>query len=344
MRRLREWVPRWWSGAGGPVGRALDGGLWPAEQLYRAIVRVRNRGYDAGWLASDDAPIPVVSIGNLTVGGAGKTPAAAWTARWLAERGARPAVVLRGYGSDEVQVHRELNPGIPVFVGRRRVEAVREAAGAGCGVAVLDDGFQHRRLRRDLDVALVAAEQWAARRKLLPRGPWREEIGALERAAVAVVTRKSASRETAAALAAELAQWVPGGRTAVARLEPVRLEPVRPGTDTPRDLAELSGRRVLAVASLADPAPFIRQLEEVGAHVELRAFPDHHDFSAAEATQLAEAAGARWLVMTRKEAVKLRALLPAGAAAFLLAQRFELEDRREVVESALAGVVERVRR
>src|SRR5690606_26022348 len=118
---VREWVPRWWRGEAGAAGRGLELLLWPAEILFRAGVGVRNRGYDTGLLRTVAAPIPVVSVGNIGVGGAGKTPFSAWLAGRLLEWGHRPAMVLRGYGADEILVHREINPSIAVFASPRRI-------------------------------------------------------------------------------------------------------------------------------------------------------------------------------------------------------------------------------
>src|SRR5688500_17343662 len=118
---IREWVPRWWKGEGGALGHGLDVGLWPVEMLFRAAVLGRNRAYDAGLLRIESAPIPVVSVGNLGVGGAGKTPISSWVAARLSRWGHRPAIVLRGYGADEILVHREINPAVPVFAAARRI-------------------------------------------------------------------------------------------------------------------------------------------------------------------------------------------------------------------------------
>ncbi|MBW3631289.1 MAG: tetraacyldisaccharide 4'-kinase, partial [Gemmatimonadetes bacterium] len=185
---LSRWTLAWWSGGHGALGSMLRAATWPAEALFGSVTGARNAGYARGWLRTTQAPIPVVSIGNLTVGGVGKTPFAAWLAGEVARWGRCPAIVLRGYGSDEVQVHAELNPDVPVFVAPRRAIGVAEAARAGRDVAILDDAFQHRALSRDLDVVLVSSESWTDRRRLLPRGPWRESITALRRAGVVVVT------------------------------------------------------------------------------------------------------------------------------------------------------------
>ena len=177
MKRPDELAREVWSGGGGAVGAVLRTILAPAEAGYAAVVAARNGAYDRGWLRSERVEVPVISIGNVSVGGAGKTPFAAWLARWLTDLGRRPAIALRGYGEDEILLHRELNPDVPVFRGKRRVEAARQAVAAGRDAVVLDDAFQHRALARDLDVVLVPVEGWEPRPRLVPRGPWRESPG-----------------------------------------------------------------------------------------------------------------------------------------------------------------------
>lgn len=333
---VRTWVPRWWAGEGGAPGHVLDLAAAPAEALFRGVVAARNAAYDRGWLAVERAPVPVVSVGNIGVGGAGKTPLAAWIAARLREWGHRPAVALRGYGADEVQVHRELNPEVPVFAAARRINAAREAAAAGCDVVVLDDGFQHRALARDLDVVLVAAEGWSARRRLLPRGPWRESAAALRRAGVVVVTRKSADPETTARVAQEVRSLASGAVLAGCWIAPADLAPLHPGTGA----AEPQGGAVLAVAALAEPAPFAANLRERGFQVELAAFPDHHAFTAADAASLTQRAGNRPIVMTLKDAVKLRSLLPPAVPAWVLRQTVRFTSGGEALERALRDAVE----
>lgn len=336
---LRRWVPRWWRGDAGMLGRVASAVLAPAEAGFRAVASLRNRAYDAGLLRSAEPPIAVVSIGNIGVGGAGKTPVAAWLARRLAESGRRPAVVLRGYGADEVAVHRELNSGVPVYAAPKRVEGVLAAAADGRDVAVLDDAFQHRVLGRHLDVVLVSAESWSARRRLLPRGPWREPAGALSRADLMIVTRKSASREAAASVAAECRAHAPGVPLVVIHLAPTGLTDEAGGRLT---LDWLEDREVLAVASLADPVPFVRQLEALGARVELSAYPDHHPFSVNDLDEITRRAAGRRVVCTRKEAVKLRPLAAEhGAAAaplVVLEQGVAVESGGEAIDRALGSL------
>ena len=292
----------WWGRGTGPaLARAA---LRPLELLYRAIVAGRGALYDAGILRAHPLGMPALSVGNLSVGGTGKTPVSAWIAGELLRRGARPAIVLRGYGEDEPLVHAVLNPSVPVVVDADRVLGAQRARSLGADVLVLDDAFQHRRARRDADVVLVSADRWSPEVRLLPAGPWREGPGALRRASLLLVTRKAASREQAEAARAAFARHAPGLPSAIVHLAPDALRATR-GPET-RPLADLAGRRVLAIAAIGDPAAFFAQLEAAGAVVTRAAFADHHRFDAEETRTLA-GRGTQFdlVVCTLKDAVKL---------------------------------------
>jgi tetraacyldisaccharide 4'-kinase len=333
----RERVTRWWAGEAGPLGEALSGALLPAEWLFRGAAALRDRAFREGLLSAERVPVPVLSVGNLAVGGAGKTPVAAWLAGRLRQLGARPGIALRGYGGDEVELHRELNPGIPVAAAARRADAARELVAAGCGVVVLDDGFQHRWLARDLDLVLVAAEGWRGTPRLLPRGPWREPPSALARASAIVITRKTAPAEDAFRVGADLTGWAPGVPLLHLHLAPAGLTTLDGGTRHPLDW--LAGRSLLAVAGLATPGPFFAALREAGAEVETLAFPDHHPFNASDAAAIAARAQDRSIVITRKDAVKLRGLLPPGTLA--LEQEVRVELGGEWLDAALRALLTR---
>jgi tetraacyldisaccharide 4'-kinase len=333
MKRPDDFARRVWAGEGGALGAALRIALAPAEAAFRGVVAARNGAYDRGWLRAERVDVPVISVGNVAVGGAGKTPFAAWLARRLADAGRKPAIALRGYGEDEIVLHGELNPDIPVFRGRRRVEAAREALAAGRDAVVLDDAFQHRALARDLDLVLIPVEGWNPAPRVLPRGPWREGVQALARADGIVLTRKSASAARAQEVAAEVARLHPSKPIIRCALLPSGLVPLHGGEGTAVDA--LVGRRVLAVAALATPEPFFAQLRAMGAEVDAAAYPDHHPFSAGDARTLMARAAGRMLVMTRKDAVKLRGLLPASGDAWVLEQRVTVESGAEALDVAL---------
>ncbi|MGH7623368.1 MAG: tetraacyldisaccharide 4'-kinase, partial [Gemmatimonadaceae bacterium] len=244
-------VERVWFGAGtaASLSRAL---LTPVERLFGAIVGARELMYDAGWLASRDTSIPALSVGNLTVGGTGKTPIAAWLARGLADRGARPAVVLRGYGQDEPLVHRALNPDIPVVLGRDRRDAIERAARDGADIAVLDDAFQHRQVRRFADLVLVNADRWTPRVRLLPAGPWRERLEAIRRATLIIVTRKTATDSLVERVHTALAQVAATVPRVSVRLEQMDLRRAEvDASDERLPIDAVAGASIRAVLSIA---------------------------------------------------------------------------------------------
>jgi tetraacyldisaccharide 4'-kinase len=245
---------------------------------------------------------------------------------------------LRGYGEDEILLHRELNPDVPVFRGKRRVEAAREAVAAGCDAVVLDDGFQHRALARDLDVVLVPVEGWEPRPRLVPRGPWRETPRALGRADVIVLTRKTADAARAAEVEREVARLHPRKPIIQCALLPSRLVPLHGGEAL--GIGALAGQRVLGVAALAVPGPFIDHLREAGAEVEAATYQDHHPFTAGDAANLMARGNGRMMVMTHKDAVKLRALLPAAAEAYVLEQTVAIESGADALDAALRRALE----
>jgi len=331
-------LERVWYGdsSGARLGRAA---LWPAEQLYTAAVRLRGAMYDRGLLPIRAAPIPVLAVGNITVGGTGKTPITAWAVTQLRERGARPAVVLRGYGGDEPLVHERLNPGVPVVCDPDRVRGAQTAHTAGADCVVLDDAFQHRRLARTADWVLVSAERFACTMHALPAGPLRERPAALARATLAIVTRKTASVDRASEVADRI-ESVVGTPAAVVYLTPDALIDARDGTS--RTLDALRGARVVAVAAVGEPDAFFAQLRDLGTH-DLRAvaFPDHHAFTAADVAQLVHsAAAADAVVCTLKDAVKLAPQWPAWAAPlWYVSQRAEVERGAHHLDASLALVL-----
>jgi tetraacyldisaccharide 4'-kinase len=328
-------IERVWFGDG-VLARGTRVALGPFAVAYGAAMRARHALYDAGTLPSASPEIPVLSVGNLTVGGTGKTPVAAWMAGRLTAR-ARPAILLRGYGGDEVHVHARLNPGIPVVANADRVAGVRQALAQGADVVVADDAFQHRQLRRTADVVLVSVEQMLRPRRLLPAGPWREPLESARRADLVILTRKSSSRADAG-LAAEELRSVTGRPVTILELAPDAI--VRTSDSASESLETLRGRAVLAIAAIGEPDAFARQLERLGADVRLARFRDHHGFTAADAAELAARVPAGGLVVcTLKDAVKLSALWPASSPLWYVSQRLVVEDGAEHLNELLDRVL-----
>jgi tetraacyldisaccharide 4'-kinase len=330
---------RIWYGNG--VGaRAARLALTPLSALYDGVTAARNALYDRGVIAEDAVDLPTVSVGNLSVGGTGKTPVAAWMAASLAERGARPAVVLRGYGGDEALVHARLNPGVPVIVSPDRVRGIARAASDGRDVAVLDDGFQHRRAARLEDVVLVSADRWREPLRTLPAGPWRERLAALSRASLVVVTRKAAPPDEALALMRRLASLSRGGEGAVLALPLAGMREVHGQRALP--LERLRGEDVLVIAGVGDPEALGAQLRASRVEVDLAAFPDHHHFTPADVKRLSVRAERHaWVACTLKDAVKLQDLWPRqGPPLWYFSQRVDVEHGTVAIDGLLQRVLD----
>jgi tetraacyldisaccharide 4'-kinase len=298
---------------------------------FRLGGAARSAAYEGGLLAPARAPLPVLSVGNLTAGGTGKTPLVILLTRALLARGERPAVLARGYGADrDGELNDELRliarevPAALLAPGRDRVARAQEAAGRGATVLVLDDGFQHRRLHRDVDLVLLdATDPWGPG-GLLPRGLLREPAAALARAHVVVLTRVELVAPAARRrLEDEVRATGFQGPIVGMRLVPRALEPLPPPTSAETTRlpeapgAALAGASVLAACGIGNPAAFVRTLEALGARVaRLEALPDHHAYGPADVARIearARDAGLERVVTTAKDAIKLEALVsPRG--------------------------------
>ncbi len=299
-------------------------GLWVLSLVYHVGLAVSNlRRLLPGWVRHP--PCPVVSVGNLTVGGTGKTPMVAYLADLVTRMGGAPLIISRGYGGDEGRPNEEarelqrLCPDVPHVQNPDRVRAIEEWVGRRpCDVAILDDGFQHRRCARDLDIVLLDALRPFGYGRLLPRGLLREPPSALRRADVIVITRTEfLTADELANLQAEVARLVPAET-------PVLLAEHRPtGILLPdgsqRDLGWLAGREVAAACGIANPQAFRMTLERLGARVApLQTFRDHHVYTREDLDRLvgaAVAAGAKMLVTTGKDFVKWLPLIEAREVA-----------------------------
>lgn len=345
-RSAARFVERVWYGDDG-LARGARLALRPLGALYGLVVAARGRLFDSGLLQVHDTELPALSVGNLSVGGTGKTPVSAWLAAELEARAARPAVVLRGYGDDEPLVHAILNPRIPVVTNADRVAGIREARERGADVVVLDDAFQHRRAHRVADVVLLSADRWGPPPALvLPAGPWREPLVALRRASLVLVTRKAASAARAAEVVNAVRAAARGVPTAVVHLAPGEIHPA-PGTLGAREgaaLSALAGASVFAISAIGDARAFHQQLVGCGARLSPppAAFPDHHAFDAGEAARLArQGEAAERVVCTLKDAVKLAPLWPrAGPPLWYVSQRVTPEEGADAVEEVLRTVLD----
>jgi tetraacyldisaccharide 4'-kinase len=332
--RVEAGVTRYWRGEATPLVRLfLTVVTAPLSLVFGAIVRLRARGFETGLLRAESVPVPVISVGNLSVGGTGKTP----VTRWIMERaqalGVRPGVVARGYGEDELALHRRWSSDLPVVADADRVRGAHEAIRGGAELLVLDDGFQHRRLARDADIVLLSAHDPIPFR-LLPWGPYRELPDALRRASLVLVTghgRRASLEGAEGALLHQLRALPQHPPLGELRLVPDRWTDLSGGVVDPPDPAE----SLVVLSSVARPEEVLRvvreSLAEDGGEEEagpraLRAFPDHYAYSAADVRDLLRWADGRRIVTTEKDAVKLLpflSLFPAERPPRVLTLRVE---------------------
>lgn len=317
------------------LGRILTLVLMPVSWLWSAAVWLQARRYDISHGASVEG-LKVVSVGNVAVGGTGKTPMASWITRAAVGAGAHPTLLLGREGWDEALLHRSWTPLVPVLVNEHRVEAAERARASGADVAVMDDGFQHRALARGLDIVLLAVEDRFPSH-VLPCGPYRETARALARADAVILTRRGGTVEQARRLERAI-QRVRGVADTVVKGS-VRLTPstVRPlvgdadfeGFDDP-----------VAVTAIARPDVFLREVTALSqGPTQLLAFRDHHEFSVRDARNARVRAGRRAIVVTEKDAVKLGAFHDVLGEVWVLGQRFEWDWGEEVVRSLVTSFV-----
>jgi tetraacyldisaccharide 4'-kinase len=337
---MEQWYRSVISGERVGAGAALlRFGLEVISAGYGLVVGARNLSFDWGWRQQvqltdhTGKKIPVISVGNITTGGTGKTPTVIMLAKELQRMGRRPAVLTRGYGApklpdgtrgkaDEVLVIEHECPGVPVVVNGDRVAGGRVAIEThDADVLVIDDGFQHRRIARDLNIVLVDATEPLGIPGLLPRGTWREAPHNLKRANMIMLTRcEQVNPELADLAAGLLTQWVSPRaifqqRTAVTGVYDAEENPV----PLVASLGGAGGYRVAALAGIGNPQGFLHTVQSLGMHVAIGCwFDDHHHYHPGDDfTSLARFSAERKLdawVTTLKDWVKLRGQpMPAGA-------------------------------
>ncbi len=290
--------------------------LLPLSWFFSLIAFLRRTLYRFGIFSSYLLPVPVIVVGNLTVGGSGKTPLVLWLVGRLREQGWQPGIISRGYGgsgvgagvgalsveatSSALEVGDEplllaRRSGVPVFVGRDRVAAGQAllTTHPACDVIVSDDGLQHYRLQRSVEL-VVFDGRGAGNTHLLPLGPLREPLGRLTSATAIVWNGRPDSR------AARAAPMLPQFKMQLLNRRFVALTNALDSCDAD----SLRGKKLHAVAGIGDPARFFSQLETLGLEFEAHPFPDHHRYSAADFAFVQDGV----LLMTEKDAVKCAAI------------------------------------
>ena len=324
-------------------------GLRVGSWLYGAGVRFRNLAFSRGWREVVRVGVPVVSVGNLTVGGTGKTPCVEFVARFYRDHDRRVAILSRGYGveagrNDEALVLEETLPDVPHLQDADRVGIARTAVEElESEILVLDDGFQHRRLHRDIDLVLVdATDPWGLS-ATLPRGLLREPLSGLRRADAIVVTRADqVSSEILTKIDSRLSRIAPNKPIARATHRPTALVNSDGASESVEYLRE---RAVAGFCGIGNPEAFRRTLAGLGARVvDFRAFPDHHPYSREDVIALRRTAGSlpddTLFVTTHKDLVKLRIPDLAGRPLWALRIEMAFQTNQAAIESVLARVLD----
>jgi tetraacyldisaccharide 4'-kinase len=333
---LQAWLQRiWYQDAPPPWW------LTPLSAAYGFVSQVRRIAYAKRWCRSTSLPCPVLVIGNLTVGGTGKTPLVSWLAVQLTERGFRPGVVTRGYGGSSRQarlIQGSDDPKtagdeaillarksrVPVAVGRNRPAAAQLLINAGCNIIVSDDGLQHYALARDCEIVLIDGDRQFGNGRLLPAGPLREMPERLKSADAIIVNGGPAIMGNHAILASAL------------RIQLLATNAIALRYGTRKPLGEFSGRSVHALAGIGHPQRFFRMLQALGINVVPHALPDHarlqlEDISFADDLPV---------LMTEKDAVKCAEIAGPHHWYVPVSVVFD-EGDSEALESAVAKSIER---
>jgi tetraacyldisaccharide 4'-kinase len=335
----------------GPRAALLRAALRLVEWPYTWAVCWRNRRYDRGAIPAARIEVPAVSVGNLTLGGTGKTPMVEWIARWLLDRGVPPAIVSRGYraaagGANDEAMELALKlPGVPHVQNPDRVAAARQAiAQTHCRAIVLDDAFQHRRIARDLDIVLLDALEPLGFDHVFPRGTLREPASGLRRAHVVALSpagmlppdARGAIRRRAAELAPD-ALWME------VRHAPRALVSATAG-ECPLDW--LRNKSVAAFCGLGNPAGFRHTLAGCGCRLAgFREFPDHHAYPQEDVRSLAAWAdelAVDAVLCTQKDLVKLGTERLGSRPLWAVSIGMEILRGQEEFESRLRGLVGRI--
>lgn len=328
----------------------------PLSWLYLLLVLGRKLLYAKGLLPTRRVGAPVIVVGNLTAGGAGKTPLVIWLAQRLKARGHRPGALSRGYGGALAPgTARRVEPGddpalvgdepallarragCPVAVCSSRVKAAETLLRGGeCDILVCDDGLQHAALARDLEIVVIDGERGFGNGFFLPAGPLREPLSRLDTVDLVVVNAGSGEGGRAKAEERFPALSASSPRHFLMEYIPLPARSLRDGRE--RALADFRGEKVHAVAAIGHPERFFSMLEDCGIALERHAFPDHHFFRPADLA-FAEADSPATLLMTEKDAVKCKGFRLENAWQVPVEARLS-EDFEQALERLLeqAGV------
>ncbi len=309
--------------------------LYLISLVYSVGLFFRKAFYDAGIFKKESVPMRVISIGNLTLGGTGKTPFVISLARLLAQELKKEvSVLIRGYGWDEAAMLKANLPDFPVLVDENRVKSAHKAIKLyGSNTAILDDGFQYWELKRDLDIVLISSRNPFGNGRLFPRGILREPVNSVKRADIVIFTKVDKKLYDINALKDELRKINSKLLFLEALHKPKQLHEIK--TKKVHDLSSLNGKKLILLSSIGDPKYFKEMVRALGATVVAHLiFQDHYDYTRKDIDNITKACNERkfdYLLTTEKDAVKLNrfGLSIGNYAVMVLAIEMEITSGKE---------------
>ena len=293
-----------------PLDSIMKGILWVLSLIYSLVISFVDWMYKTGIEKVYKASLPVVSVGNITLGGTGKTPLVIFLADHLVSSGKKPAILTRGYGGDEDRMLKDELAEVPVYVGGDRVKSAQKAKKKKADIIILDDGFQHRRIVRELNILLLDAVSIFGNGYLFPRGVLREPESAVKRADIFILTKTDRiNMHRRSDVVSHLNRIAPGKPVVLTRHRPSFLSDAT-GSSYAAD--SICGRRVCLVSGIADPDYFSFMAGSLGASVVARIdYIDHHRYRQADIDRMSEEArhhDVENIIVTRKDYVKIKEL------------------------------------
>lgn len=337
--------------------------LFPFCLLYGVVIQIRNFCYSTGVIKQKKLPCQVISIGNIVAGGSGKTPAVATIAKQFQNEGRTVALLLRGYKGknsdevmfvsdgerqlcsreecgDEAEMLAQQLTNIPIVIGKQRYLSGLAALNRfECDLLILDDGFQHRQLSRDLDILTIDATQPFGTGALLPIGTLREPKSAIQRADVILLTRTDAIRANTEELKSTLKRYAQNTPILESIHQPTTLYRLsQNGKTTTIPIGTLTNKRLLAVCGIGNPTAFVATLEKYNPEtVELFAFPDHHTYTESDLRQIEQRmklCDSELVITTQKDERKL-ALMASDLPIVVLGIELVITEGIDILKEAL---------
>jgi len=365
MQKTDNWQRIWNDDGSNNRFSPVNAFLYVISLLYRLVITVRNRLYDYNIFPEIKLSCPVISIGNITVGGTGKTPCVIWIAQMLQEQGWKPAVLSRGYGSknslpvnivsdgvkilhpgaiagDEPLLIAQSLPGIPVITGPKRILTGKKAINNfGVNVLICDDAFQHRQIFRDINLVLLDSQAPLGNGHMLPRGSLREPITELRRADAFILTRTGEAAE-AKTIAGKLAE---AGNIPVYSSTHKPVDAVKGDYSISLPLSELKGKKVCAFAGIAKPDSFKNAILAAGAQImSFDIFPDHHRYNSKELENIRNnflKSNADLLITTEKDGMRLQEFAYFLKDIYLLRIKLEIVPDEDSLKNFILERLER---